>query len=429
MTDTRALDELLNDVAKEGKTLTDFLSSNSYYQPSFAGTSFKEYPDLPEDVDAARNRLRTAAKTVHDLAAGPKDYLRRHMTSFNDLSTMGYICYFKIPEAIPLVGSVSYEQVAEACEVDESQLRRILRYAFTNHFFRPGSTPDEVAHTAYSALLVTDEGERAVVEYACFDAFPAATKLAHACEKWSAADEPEQTAWSLANGFPGERSYFQHLAEPGNEEQSQRFAECMTSELRAPEWDIKYTLSGYDWGNVKGTIVDVGGNQGQIAIALAKAFPHLPQIVVEDLPAVVEPAKSTLPKDIGNRVGFIAHDFHELQPSAVAKAEVLMMRFVLHDHSDKVAIGILRNVLPALKQGAKLVVLDVAAPGLGEADELEEKAIRTLDVEMWTMLNGKERTVEEWRELFARADPGLKIEKVNSQKGSALGVFEVVYSK
>lgn len=425
MTETRALDELLADVTKEGQTLTDFLSSNSYYQPSFAG-GFKEYPELPEDVDRARNRLRAAAKAVHDLAAGPKEYLRRHTTCFNDLSTMAYICYFKIPEAVPLVGSVSYEQVAEACEVDESQLRRILRYAFTNHFFRKTS-PDEVAHTAYSAILVTDKGERAVVEYECFDAFPAAAKLAHACEKWPGAEEPEQTAWSMANH--SERSYFQHLSQPGNEEQAQRFADCMTAKMSAPEWNIKYTLSGYDWNSVKGTVVDIGGSQGQTAIALAREFPHLPQIVVEDLPAVVEPAKQSLPGDLGNRVSFIAHDFHELQPAAVACAQVLVMKFVLHDHSDKAAVGIIRNVLPALKQGATLVVLDVAAPPFGEASVLEEKAIRSLDVEMLTMLNGKERTAEEWKELFQQADQGLKVSNVNLQKGSALGVFEVVYSK
>lgn len=426
MAETRALDELLADVAKEGKALTEYLSSNSYYQPSFSGTGFKEYPELPEDIEQARNRLRLAANAVHDLAAGPKDYLRRHTACFNDLSTMAYLCHFKIPEAIPLVGSVSYEQIAEACDVDESQLRRVVRYAMTNNFFQQTS-PDEVAHTAYSALLVTDKGERAIVEFECFDAFPAAAKLAHACEKWPGAEEPYQTAWSLANH--SEQSFFHHISETGNEDRAQRFADSMTAEMSAPGWNIKHTLSGYEWNGVKGTIVDIGGSQGQTAIALAREFPHLPQIVVEDLHSVVEPAKTSLPGDLGNRVSFIAHDFHELQPSAVASAQIIMMRFILHDYSDAVSVRIIRNILPALKQGARLVVLDIAAPALGEASPLEEKAIRSLDIEMLTMLNGKERTVDEWKELFQVADKGLKIKSVNLQKGSALGVFEIVYVK
>lgn len=249
----------------------------------------------------------------------------------------------------------------------------------------------------------------------------------HACEKWPGAEETQKTAWSLANHT--EQSYFQHISEPGNEEQSQRFADCMTAEMSAPEWNIKHTVSGYDWKSVKGTIVDIGGSQGQTALALAREFPHLPQIVVEDLPSVVEPAKASLRDELGNRVSFLAHDFHELQPAAVSSAEVLMMRFVLHDYSDKVAVRILRNALPALQQGARLVVLDIAAPPLDEASVLEEKAIRSLDIEMMTMLNGKERTVEEWKELFQSADKRLKVKSVNLQNGSALGVFEVVYTK
>lgn len=426
MSETRALDELLADVTKDGKVLTDFLSSNSYYQPSFSGTGFKGYPELPEDVNNARNRLHAAAKAVSDLAAGPKDYLRSHTRCFNDLSTMAYICHFKIPEAIPLVGSVTYEQVAQACDVDEAQLRRILRYAVTNHFFQEISL-DEVAHTAYSALLVTDKAERAIVEFECFDVFPAATKLVHACEKWPGAEEPDHSAWSLANHT--DQSFFQHLSEPENKDSQQRFADAMTAEMSAPELHIKYTLSGYDWKSVKGTIVDIGGSQGQTAIALAREFEHLPQIVVQDLPSVVEPAKQSLPGDLGMRVSFLAHDFHELQPAAVANAEVLMMRFVLHDYSDKVAIRILRNILPILKQGARLVVLDIAAPQSGEAPVLDEKAIRGFDISMMTLQNGKERTVDEWKELFQMADKGLKVKNVNLQEGSALGVFEVVYSK
>lgn len=425
MAETLALDELLTVVANDGKTLTEYLSSNSYYQPSFSG-AFKEYPELPEDVDEARNRLRIAAKAVHDLAAGPKDYLRRHTTCFNDLSTMSYICYFKIPEAVPLVGSISYEQIAVACEVDESQLRRVLRYAMTNHFFHETS-PDEIAHTAYSALLVTDKGERAVVEYECFDAFPAAAKLAHACEKWPGAQEPDQTAWSLANH--SSQSYFQHISEPGNEEQAQRFADCMSAEMSAPEWNIRHLLSGYDWSSVKGTIVDVGGNQGQAAMALAREFPHLSKIVVEDLPAVIQPAKASLPAELSKRISFLEHDFHELQPAQVASAEVFIMRFVLHDHSDKAAVRILRNIVPALKQGAKLAVFDIIATAPGEGSALEERVVRSLDIEMLTMLNGKERDKSEWEELFTRADKGLKVRRFALQKGSALGMIEVVYGK
>jgi len=83
MPELRALDELLADVAKQGQILTDFLNSNSYYQPTFAssGSGFREYPELSEDVDKARLQLQDAAKAVSDLAAGPKAFVRQHTSS------------------------------------------------------------------------------------------------------------------------------------------------------------------------------------------------------------------------------------------------------------------------------------------------------------------------------------------------------------
>ena len=67
------LQELLLEVHQEGKALTEFFNSNSYYQPSFR--NFKEYPELPEDVQQSRQKLREAAKAVYDLATGPTEHL------------------------------------------------------------------------------------------------------------------------------------------------------------------------------------------------------------------------------------------------------------------------------------------------------------------------------------------------------------------
>ena len=76
MAETRSLDELVEEVAKEGRAVSNFFNANSYYQPSFTPGGFREYPELPNDVQESRRKLREAAKAVHDLAAGPADYLK-----------------------------------------------------------------------------------------------------------------------------------------------------------------------------------------------------------------------------------------------------------------------------------------------------------------------------------------------------------------
>jgi hypothetical protein len=76
MDTSHTLDVLVEEVAREGRALSHFLASNSYYQPSFPPRGFKEYPELPEEIQQSRTRLREAAKAVHDLALGPTEYIR-----------------------------------------------------------------------------------------------------------------------------------------------------------------------------------------------------------------------------------------------------------------------------------------------------------------------------------------------------------------
>ena len=77
MAESRTLDILLEEVAKAGRTLTTFLSTNSYYQPSFRPGGLGEFPELPEDAQVARTKLREAAKAVYDLATGPEEYIKQ----------------------------------------------------------------------------------------------------------------------------------------------------------------------------------------------------------------------------------------------------------------------------------------------------------------------------------------------------------------
>jgi hypothetical protein len=76
MADERSLDALLDEVRQEGQTFTDFLTSNSYYQPSFKHGGFTKYEELPEDVQRSRRKLAEAAKALYQLATEPADYVR-----------------------------------------------------------------------------------------------------------------------------------------------------------------------------------------------------------------------------------------------------------------------------------------------------------------------------------------------------------------
>ena len=292
-----------------------------------------------------------------------------------------------------------------------------------NIFYEP--TPGDIAHTPFSAVLVTNPHINAMVQYDTMESFPACTSVVEAYEKWGPSEEPNHNAWCLAN--KAHLPIWEQLRLPGYEERADRFVRLMSAINATPGYDIKYTVEEYNWKSAKGTIVDVGGSTGQTAIALLKAHPDLPQIIIEDLPLNVENAEASLPSDLKQRIFFKAHDFFHPQPESILSAKLFILRLILHDHSDKYARRILRQLLPALKNGATLVVIDSIVPSLGTKGLTEEMELRRLDLEMMQNFSGKEREMEDWEDLFRSADKNLIVRNVNQPVGSALGIMEVVH--
>ena len=264
---------------------------------------------------------------------------------------------------------------------------------------------------------------RARVEAEAEEAFPASTKLVEAYEKWNASEEPNHSAWCLAN--KSDVPVWESLAEPEHEHRAEHFTKLMT--LQEPSLDLKHTIEGYDWKSAKGTIVDIGGSTGQAAVALAQAYPDLPQVIVEDIESKVEKGESSLPSDLRNRVFFTAHDFFHPHPEAVISAQLFLLRLVLREYSDKYARRILRNLLPALKNGGTLLIVDIVVPEPNSMDDVDERALRRNDMRMMQMFCGRERELEDWTDLLRSVDSNLIMRNFNRPVGSVLGFMEVVY--
>ena len=147
--------------------------------------------------------------------------------------------------------------------------------------------------------------------------------------------------------------------------------------------------------------------------------------VVQDFPRLKAGFDALVPDDLKSRVTFQAHDFFTPQP--VKDADVYLFRRVFHDWPDKYAIKILQNTVPAMKNGARVIVIEGVLPAPESVPAWRQKFATSLDMQMMALLNAKERSQEDWLELFRKADSRFSVKAFRKPLGSATAVIEVVF--
>ena len=155
-------------------------------------------------------------------------------------------------------------------------------------------------------------------------------------------------------------------------EQGQRFARSMEALAQRPGFSVSTLVSEYPWSLLEAgaKVVDVGGGHGHASIAISRKFPQL-QFIVQDRPVVIREAKK-LP-NVPDAVEFMEHDFFLEQP---VLADLYLFRWVLHDWPDKYVVKIIRQLIPGLRTGAKVVINDSCMPKLGSIPLLMERRAR-----------------------------------------------------
>lgn len=136
-------------------------------------------------------------------------------------------------------------------------------------------------------------------------------------------------------------------------------------------------LSAIDYPlSEKGTVlfVDVGGSHGDVSIALAEKHPQLSCIVQDFSKVTIQNAETTLPEHLKGRIRYVLHDFLTEQP--IRDADIYFFRWIFHDWSDEYAVKILRQTIPALKAGARIIINDACIPPQGVLSTKQERDVR-----------------------------------------------------
>lgn len=145
----------------------------------------------------------------------------------------------------------------------------------------------------------------------------------------------------------------------------------MSSFLTGTEYSLRHLTDNYPWDTVSGTVIDLGGSHGHAAFSIAKKYPAI-HLIVQDLPAVVANAK----RIEGLNVDFMAHDFFTEQP--IKGADVYYFRWTLHNWPDKYCVKILRALIPALKKGARVLLMEFVMPPPGVLPNDMDRKLRSV---------------------------------------------------
>jgi hypothetical protein len=178
-----------------------------------------------------------------------------------------------------------------------------------------------------------------------------------------------------------------------NPKEMETFGEAMKSNSLTA---LAGVLQHCDFSKVK-KIVDVGGGYGHLVVALLEKYPNL-RGVLQDLPDLIPLAKKNLPVEPGvaSRLEYLGADMFE----SVAQGDAYILKLIIHDWDDDHALRLLRHCHASMDGNGRLICVDSVIPPIGDTSATASKLF---DLLMMLGVRGKERTRQQWEELYGAA--------------------------
>jgi hypothetical protein len=391
----------------------NYLNAEGIKSPSFDIDTPANLKLSPE-IEQAKEAILDATDELQRLLLGPQQCLTQ--SSVPSMVCLQAIERFNIATSFPVGEEASFAEIAKKCGITEDDTKRVLRQAMSQHIFRE-PRKGYAAHTSISREIAENPLMRDWIAFNCSEQWRAAPRVVDAMEKWPGSQEPEHSGWSLANNATA-RIDVETLKYP---ERLHRLPGAMQMIGSRHGLHPKDCIDSIDWNGVK-TFVDVGGAGGSVSFEVARKAPSV-KCIVQDVPFIV--AMAHPPPDVASHIEYMPHDFFTPQP--VKGADIYFLRWILHDWTDKYALQILQNLIPALKKGARIIINEFVLPEPGLLSPYQEQAARNLDFAVKLMVNAKERDAEEFASLIQTASPNFKLTSIKLPPRAKLAVIEVVW--
>lgn len=326
---------------------------------------------------------RASSRRTHDLEA------IRRLTQLGDLVVPVSIraaCELEIPDRL-LPGPLGLEELAEACDADQTALLRLMRVL------------------TGCGICAEDEGPTFSLEPLgrplCRD-HPLSMREAYPLipadmAAWGHLDHSVRTggsAFELVHGT----GYWEYMADHPDESSrfdgTQRAASGLELRALLPAWA--------GWPDVR-SIVDVGGGNGGFLAGILARFPQLSGTLL-DLPHVVAGAPAVFEAvGLSDRARAVGGSFFDEVP---AGADVYLVKRVLYHWDPESAVKLLGNLRDAMRPDSTLLLLEpLAEPGTSITTG------KLYDIILLAMAGGGLRSQEQVSALMERA--GLRLVRVH----------------
>ncbi len=189
-----------------------------------------------------------------------------------------------------------------------------------------------------------------------------------------------------------------------DEEEQRLFDNAMTSFSRRA---IPGILDAYDFSGI-GKLVDVAGGHGALLTSILLEYPDMNGVLF-DLPHVAPGASARIESlDLAHRCEVVSGDFFKEVPSG----DAIVMKHIIHDWNDDEAAAILRNCHKALTKSGprKVLLVEMLLAEINQAC-----VSKFMDIEMLMLPGGRERTENQFAELFESA--GFELNEIFRSKG------------
>ncbi|KAF4397046.1 hypothetical protein G4B88_008892 [Cannabis sativa] len=318
---------------------------------------------------------------------------------FNFINSMSLKCAIQlgIPDIVNNYRKpMTISQLVLALPINQKKspcVYRLMRILIHSGFFAlqkvegggEGEEEEGYVITDASKLLLKDN-PMSVTPFLLSMLDPVMTKPWDFLSNWFQNDDP--TPFDTANGM----TFWDYGSHQPN--LARFFNDAMASDARLVTSVViekcKWVFEGVE------SLVDVGGGTGTVATSIATNFPQI-QCTVLDLPHVVADLQG------GNNLNFVGGDMFVEVPTA----EVVLLKWILHDWNDEESVKILKKckeaIMKSKKKGGKVIIIDMKVENEKDEDDESYETQLFFDMLMMTLLTGKERNEKEWAKLFKDA--------------------------